>query len=87
MNIDQGAEYQNWQFASNAGNQEPAQTDRVESNPILNLHRVSILHDGVEIMGMSVTLERPQNNDQMIEIVRELLDCMTAPEIPNPETL
>jgi hypothetical protein len=50
-------------------------------------HRVSIRYDGAEIMGVTVTCKRPDNHEQMTALIRELLDCMNAPTVLDPEVL
>lgn len=50
-------------------------------------HRLSIRYDGTEIMGVTVTCQRPENHEQMTALIRELLDCMNAPAVPDPEVL
>lgn len=38
-------------------------------------------------MGVTVTCKRPENHEQMTALIRELLDCMTAPTVQDPEVL
>lgn len=39
-------------------------------------HRISIRHDGVDIIELTVTCKRPENHEQMTELVRELLKVL-----------
>lgn len=50
-------------------------------------HRLSIRHDGVEIIGITVACKRPENHEQMTALIRELLAIMEAPTVPDPEVL
>ena len=50
-------------------------------------HRLTLLHDGKEIMGCTITSKRPENHEQMTELIRELLRMMEAPTVPDPEVL
>lgn len=50
-------------------------------------HRLSIRYDGTEIIGVTVTCKRPENHEQMTALIRDLLDCMNAPTVPDPEVL
>jgi len=48
-------------------------------------HRVRVTYDGVEILGASVDKLRPENSQQMAELLRELLASVEAPVVPDPD--
>ena len=50
-------------------------------------HRVTILHDGVEILGATVTNPRPQNHEEMQNLLKGLHLFGEAPVVPDPEVL
>ena len=50
-------------------------------------HRLSIRFDGTEIIGVTVTRKRPENEEQMTALLRELLAFLAATTVPDPEVL
>lgn len=42
-------------------------------------HRVSVLHDGVEIIGATVNSKRPETQDDMVVLIKALLAAIEAP--------
>lgn len=59
----------------------------VGSEDFKGWHRVTILHDGVEILGATVTAPRPTNHEEMTDLLRGLYHFSTAPIVPDPEVL
>lgn len=45
-------------------------------------NRLQVLHNGVEIIGMSTKAKRPENDEEMVDMLRELLAMVTAPRTP-----
>lgn len=45
------------------------------------LHRLSIRYDGLEIFGLTTAAGRPANDQELIRILRELLDVLDVPSL------
>lgn len=57
---------------------EPPVASAAPCSALPDWHRLSIRYDGMEIMGVTVTCKRPENQWQMTALIRELLACMEA---------
>jgi len=59
----------------------PSNKEKVEcsATALPDWHRLTLLHDGKEIMGCTITSKRPENHEQMTSLIRELLAMMEAP--------
>ncbi|MGC3961309.1 MAG: hypothetical protein QM813_26300 [Verrucomicrobiota bacterium] len=51
------------------------------------MNRLSIRFNGEEIIGATVTCERPKNSEEMTALLRELLAMREAPDVADPEVL
>jgi hypothetical protein len=51
------------------------------------MNRISLLCNGEEILGISCNLERPKNSEEMIQLIRRLLEMMEAPTVPEDRDL
>ena len=55
--------------------------------PPIFMNRISLLCNGEEILGISCNLERPKNSEEMIQLIRRLLEMMEAPTVPEDRDL
>ena len=67
---------------------------RIAATPAVGLHgvvgrmnRLSIRFNGEEIIGATVSCERPKNSEEMTALLRELLAMREAPDVADPEVL
>jgi len=56
-------------------------------SPLFGLHRITITHDGIEIMGISTAFPRPENYDQMVNMLTEVVGFMNAPTVKDDREL
>jgi hypothetical protein len=63
---------------------EPSETRKSAE---INLHRLTVLYDGVEVLGATVVGKRPENSEELHTLLREIIAMHKAPEVPDPEVL
>lgn len=51
------------------------------------MNRLSIRFNGKEMIGATVSCERPKNSDEMTALLRELIAMREAPDVADPEVL
>lgn len=71
---------------SNERGSEPAKPGSPE-RVVGRMNRLSIQFNGVEIIGATVTTERPKNTGEMNILLRELIAMSEAPDVADPEVL
>lgn len=64
-----------------------ARTEGSQQQEVGRMNRLTIQFNGVEILGATVTCERPKNTGEMNSLLRELLAMSAAPDVADPEVL